>query len=134
MCCIICDSQMKANPDIVIKNMRRKFTSLRQFYHYYLLEHRHPTCRALHFVGTSLFLAVVIYAIVIGPLWWLALGPISGYGFAWIGHFLYEKNKPATFEYPLFSLLSDFIMFWHMLTFQIPKRIQRAVIAMQDAK
>ncbi len=87
-----------------------------EFYPYYLLEHQNPTCRRLHFIGTGLLFVVLILAIVL-RLYWLLIGiPIIGYGFAWVGHFFFEKNKPATFKYPLFSLVSDFKLFFDLLT------------------
>jgi len=72
-------------------------------------------CRRLHFVGTALVIVVVALALVSANPWWLAAAPIAGYGFAWIGHFVFEKNRPATFQYPWFSLLGDFAMFRDIL-------------------
>jgi len=93
----------------------KKFTSLKEFYPFYLTEHSNATCRKLHFVGTGIVILVLLstlYTQVWSRLW---LIPLIGYGFAWLGHFVYEKNKPATFQYPFYSLASDFIMFWHLL-------------------
>jgi hypothetical protein len=96
------------------------FTTFRDFYPYYLSEHRNPTCRKLHFVGSSLALGLLLAAIVT-PFWWLALLiPIAGYGFAWVGHFAFEKNRPATFKYPVYSLTGDWVMYWQLLTGKIP--------------
>jgi hypothetical protein len=94
----------------------KRYTSLKEFYPYYLSEHVNPVCRTLHFIGTALLFFVLAYAIVTQR--WLALTtiPFIGYGFAWVGHFFFEKNKPATFKYPGYSLASDFIMFWDLLT------------------
>lgn len=90
------------------------FHSLKEFYPYYLSEHSNSICRRLHFTGTSLVLAILFYALSTGKYKaLLALGP-AGYGFAWVGHFFFEKNKPATFKYPLYSLVSDFIMYKDM--------------------
>lgn len=90
------------------------FNSLKEFYPYYLSEHSNSICRRLHFTGTSLVLAILFYALSTGKYKaLLALGP-AGYGFAWVGHFFFEKNKPATFKYPLYSLVSDFIMYKDM--------------------
>tara|TARA_B100000497_G_scaffold92429_1_gene103263 strand:+ start:33 stop:380 length:348 start_codon:yes stop_codon:yes gene_type:complete len=103
------------------------FKSLAEFYPYYLSEHSLKSTRTAHFIGTTLFFVILILAIKNGQyslLWFL---PIAGYGFAWFGHFFLEKNKPATFKYPLFSLISDFIMFWHMLTFQIKGKMEEAM-------
>lgn len=82
--------------------------------------------RILHFVGTATLLAVVLFAIITSTWKALLLVPVIGYGFAWVGHFFIEKNKPATFTYPLYSLASDFVMFWYILTGQIDKKIEEA--------
>jgi len=86
-----------------------------EFWPYYLGEHAHPMCRALHFFGTCGVIGLVIAAAAtLNP--WLLLGmPLCGYGAAWVGHFIIEKNRPATFTYPLWSLASDFVMWSHML-------------------
>lgn len=106
--------------------MKKQYHSLKEFYPYYLTEHSNYSSRALHFIGTGSFIALTIWACIVGPLWLLFLGPVAAYGFAWIGHFVFEKNKPATFTYPLLSLCSDFIMFYHILTFQIGKKLEQA--------
>jgi hypothetical protein len=106
--------------------MEKQYTSLREFYPYYLTEHQNFSSKALHFVGTGLFIAAAIYAIVSGNYWYFLFGPLIAYTFAWLGHFFFERNKPATFQYPLFSLLSDFIMWFHIATFQLPKKMKEA--------
>lgn len=93
-----------------------RFSSLKEFYPFYLSEHQHPTSRALHFTGTALIAVWITLAILTGKAWWLFLVPVGGYGFAWIGHYFFERNKPATFQHPLYSLASDFVLFWHLLT------------------
>ncbi|MBC5775701.1 DUF962 domain-containing protein [Pontibacter sp. KCTC 32443] len=93
----------------------KRYTSLREFYPYYLSEHQHTTSRALHFIGTALLLVVVIVALVTGKYKWLLAVPVIGYGFAWVGHFFFERNKPATFKYPFYSLASDFKLFFDIL-------------------
>ncbi|MHA7128768.1 Mpo1-like protein [Algoriphagus namhaensis] len=95
--------------------MEKKYTSLKDFYPYYLEEHQHPTCRRLHFVGTGLLFLILMAAVVLNNYWILLSIPLVGYGFAWVGHFFFEKNKPATFQYPFYSLASDFIMFFDLL-------------------
>lgn len=92
-----------------------EFTSFKQFYPYYLQEHKNVTCRRLHFVGSSLVLIVVLYALFTQQFLLLWLLPIIGYGFAWLGHFFFEKNRPATFKYPFYSLWGDWVMFKDML-------------------
>lgn len=93
----------------------RHFASFREFYPFYLGEHANPTCRRLHFVGTSLVIGVIVAAIVRSNPMWLWLAPVAGYGFAWVGHFFFEKNRPATFKHPLYSLIGDWVMYWDML-------------------
>ena len=92
-----------------------RFASFREFYPYYLSEHRHPACRRLHFAGSTLVLLVVAVAIASGEARWLWLAPLAGYGFAWIGHFAFEKNRPATFRHPFYSLAGDWVMYWQVL-------------------
>jgi len=99
--------------------MPGRFGSFREFYPFYLSEHANRACRRLHFVGTSLVLGSVLAAIVTRNGWWLALAPVAGYGFAWIGHFAFEHNRPATFTYPLYSLMGDWVMYRDMLTGRI---------------
>ena len=95
------------------------FESFREFYPFYLAEHANRTSRRLHFIGTALGLVAVVVALVTLNLWWLLLVPLLGYGFAWTGHFFFEKNRPATFRYPFYSLAGDYVMFWQMLTGRI---------------
>lgn len=102
-------------------NKTTEFRSFRDFYHYYLQEHSNLTCRRLHFVGTSLVIALLAAAIFIGQWWTLAALPIAGYGFAWVGHFFFEHNRPATFKHPLYSLWGDFVMYKDMLLGKIER-------------
>jgi len=99
----------------VEESAMRRFASFREFYPYYLSEHAHPVCRRLHVVGSLLVLVVIAFALASGRLAWLLLVPVIGYGFAWIGHFVFEKNRPATFKHPLYSLAGDWVMFWDVL-------------------
>ena len=93
----------------------KKISSLKEFYPFYLQEHNNSTSRVLHFTGTSLVLLLIPAALLFHDLRLLILIPFVGYGFAWVGHFFFEKNKPATFKYPAYSLASDFILFWDLL-------------------
>jgi hypothetical protein len=97
------------------------YASFREFYPFYLSEHADRTCRRLHFVGSCLVLLVVAAVIVrsLHPLWLLSV-PVIGYGFAWVGHFFFEHNKPATFKYPFYSFAGDWVMFTQMLRGKIP--------------
>ncbi|MEN5304596.1 MULTISPECIES: DUF962 domain-containing protein [unclassified Pseudomonas] len=92
-----------------------QFRSFAEFYPYYLGEHSNPTCRRLHFVGTSLVIALLAYTIGSGKWMLLLAVPFCGYGFAWVGHFFFEKNRPATFSHPWYSLIGDFAMFRDIL-------------------
>ncbi|GHB43619.1 hypothetical protein GCM10007094_36300 [Pseudovibrio japonicus] len=93
----------------------QQFSSFKEFYPFYLAEHQNVVSRRLHFTGTALVLALVVYILASGLWGFLLAVPVVGYGFAWIGHFFFEKNKPATFKYPLYSLLGDFVMFFDIL-------------------
>lgn len=87
-----------------------RFHSFAEFYPYYLKEHCNATCRRLHYVGSLLVLGILAHAIISQQWQWLLAVPLAGYGFAWIGHFVFENNRPATFDYPLYSLMGDWVM------------------------
>lgn len=106
--------------------MAREYNSIQEFYPYYLTEHSDPVCRGLHFFGTSWVFILPVIAIVTQTWWLFALIPVVAYGFAWAGHAIFERNKPATFQYPLFSLGSDFIMYWHTISGQLPQKLAEA--------
>lgn len=93
----------------------KEFSSFSAFYPYYLGEHQNSTCRRLHFVGSAGVLSLLCFALITSQWHWLYGLPLLGYGFAWLGHFVFEKNKPATFRYPLYSLMGDWVMFKDML-------------------
>ena len=92
-----------------------RFNSFAEFYPFYLSEHRHPMCRRLHFVGSSLALACALAAILDANAWWIAAALVAGYGFAWIGHAFFEHNRPATFQHPIYSFAGDWAMYRDML-------------------
>ncbi|WP_249677068.1 DUF962 domain-containing protein [Pseudomonas abieticivorans] len=97
-----------------MKNIEH-FKTFAQFYPYYLEEHSNATCRRLHFIGTSLVIALLAYTFA-SAAWLLLIAiPVAGYSFAWFGHFFFEKNRPATFRHPLYSLMGDFVMYRDML-------------------
>lgn len=98
---------------------KKRFNRFSEFYPFYLSEHQDRVNRRLHFVGTTLVIALVLYALVTQQWLWLAAVPFAGYGFAWVGHFFFEKNKPATFNHPLYSFLGDWVMYKDILTGKI---------------
>ncbi len=101
-----------------------RIDSFERFWPFYVSQHRHPVNRGLHFVGTSLVIACLA-ASLLSPLL-LAAAPFAGYGFAWIGHFFLERNRPATFSYPLWSLRGDFRMYRLMLLGRMAPELEKA--------
>lgn len=95
--------------------MKQTFQSFSEFYPFYLSQHQNRTCRRLHFLGSLLVLLLIAYVIISAKITLLLLIPLIGYGFAWLGHFIFEKNKPATFEHPIYSLMGDWVMFKDIL-------------------
>lgn len=101
-----------------------KFRSLKEFYPYYLSEHQNFTSRVLHFIGSALAILFLLAALLFHEFLFFLAIPFVGYGFAWIGHLFFEKNKPATFKYPMYSLASDFMLFYDILVGRQPFRIK----------
>lgn len=97
-----------------------RFQSFSAFYPFYLSQHANRACRRLHVVGSTLVLAVLLYALTTQSWVYLWLLPVLGYAFAWVGHFFFEHNKPATFTYPLYSLMGDWVMYWHVISGKMP--------------
>ena len=100
--------------------MDERYKTFDDFYPFYLNEHRNGTCRTLHFMGSFCVLTVLAAALVMGRWQLFILMPVAGYGFAWVGHFFFEKNRPATFKYPLYSLVADWVMMKDILLGRIP--------------
>jgi hypothetical protein len=100
------------------------FRSYDDFFAYYLAQHSHAANRRMHTIGTLLGLAVMIAAFVLGHPWYALLWPPIAYGFAWTGHFLLERNVPATFGHPFWSFISDFRMVGLMLTGRLEARLR----------
>ncbi|KAJ3104704.1 hypothetical protein HDU97_008980 [Phlyctochytrium planicorne] len=96
----------------------KRIQSFKEFYPFYLGEHRNVTNRRLHIVGTTFVVMTLLRAIYKRSGSTLAMIPIFGYGMAWIGHFAFEKNRPATFKYPLWSLMGDFRMWFEVVSFK----------------
>lgn len=97
-----------------------KYKSLAEFYPYYMREHSNRTCRRLHFVGTTIGLVLFALALATQTWWLIAVALVQGYAWAWVGHFVFEHNKPATFKYPWLSWQGDWKMWSQMLTGKIP--------------
>ena len=106
--------------------MAREYRSFAEFWPFYLREHSKPRTRALHYAGTTLVVAIAIFASVSGRWLWLLAIPLAGYGFAWIAHFKVERNRPATWAYPLWSLAADFKMWWLWLTRRLDPELRKA--------
>jgi hypothetical protein len=103
-----------------------RYPTFAAFWPFYLREHSRPHTRALHYLGTTLVLAIAGFALVSGRWAWLLAMPLAGYSFAWLAHFAVERNRPATFTYPLWSLAADFRMWWLWLTGRLGPELQRA--------
>ena len=95
---------------------KSEFQSFAEFYPFYLGEHQDRVCRRLHFAGSALVVILLIVFFLTLDWRMIILLPVAGYGFAWAGHFFFEKNQPATFKYPFYSLAGDWVMFKDILT------------------
>ena len=98
----------------------KRFTTFADFYPFYLSEHTNRASRRLHFVGTTIALAILVAALVTRIWWLVAVALVQGYAFAWVGHFFFEHNRPATFKYPGFSFMGDWRLWWEIVTRKIP--------------
>ena len=107
--------------------MQRKYRSFEEFWPFHLREHSKPRTRMLHYIGTSIVVGIAIVALVTGLWLWLLAIPVAGYGFAWLAHFRVERNLPATFTYPLWSLAADFKMWWLWLTGKLQPELDKAL-------
>ncbi|CAL5228638.1 g11805 [Coccomyxa viridis] len=111
------DEQLEKNQD--------NFETYEEFWPHYLSEHSNPKTRKLHYLGSGLALTVLAGAALTKKPALLLAVPVAGYGPAWIAHFKVEKNKPTTFRYPLWSLISDFRMFYLWLTQQMDAELNK---------
>ena len=105
--------------------MDKRFSSFDEFYPFYLGEHRDRRCRILHYVGSALVLLMAGIAVASGNYLLLLSLPVIGYGFAWAGHFGFEKNRPATFQYPIYSLLGDWVMLKDAVTGELDSKLKQ---------
>ena len=103
-----------------------RLTTFAQFWPFYVSEHSRPATRALHFAGTTLVAAALVTAVARGSAWWLLAAPVLGYGPAWVAHFFIEKNRPATFTYPLWSLRGDLRMWWLIVRGRMGPEVEQA--------
>jgi hypothetical protein len=103
-----------------------RFTTFAEFWPFYVREHAKPITRAFHFVGSTATLALTAMALVTGRPWLLLAVPVAGYGCAWIGHFGFEGNRPATFKYPLWSFVGDWMMYGKILSGTMRAEVERA--------
>lgn len=115
--------------------MKERYATFAEFWPFYLREHSKPRTRALHYAGTTLVVAIALAALFSGRWIWLLALPFAGYAFAWVAHFGVERNRPATFTYPLWSLAADFKMWWLWLTGRLGPHLERAgVIGRADRR
>lgn len=105
----------------------RKFNSFSEFWPHYVAEHSQPATRLLHLIGTTVAIVCVVYFFATGRWWLFPLGLIPGYGAAWVGHFFIEKNRPATFQHPVWSFMGDYKMIAMMVSGRMNAEVERAL-------
>lgn len=111
----------------------RRIESFEEFWPYYVGEHAKKSTRSLHFAGTTAALGCVAWGLLLRKKWLLALAPVAGYGPAWISHFFIEKNRPATFKYPTWSLYADLVMWSKMIQGTMDAEVERVVADREKA-
>ncbi len=102
------------------------FDNFAAFYRFYLEQHAHPWCRYCHYLGSTLVLSGLVYCLAAGQYGYLLLLPVVGYGCAWIGHFVFENNRPATFGHPFYSFIADWVMFRDWLLSPLAQRQRKS--------
>ncbi len=113
---------------------KERIGSFEDFWPYYVCEHSKKSTRTFHFVGTSLAMGTVAASVLLRKRWLLAIAPLAGYGPAWVSHFFIERNRPATFKYPAWSLMADFVMWSKMLRGTMDAEVERIMGARDRAK
>ncbi len=111
----------------------RRYTTFSEFWPYYLSEHSLPATRLWHFIGSWVGLVNLVLAVVLRSGWYVLAGFLSGYAFAWVSHFFIEKNRPATFTYPLWSFAGDWKMWFFTLTGRLGAELERAQVTPRPA-
>jgi hypothetical protein len=106
-------------------NETPRIATYAEFYPYYLQEHSVPACRTMHYIGTTLTFVALALGLTVSA-WWFLAAPLSGYFFAWVAHFFIEKNRPATFTYPVWSLISDYRMYFAWITGRLGPQLEEA--------
>lgn len=109
----------------------KRIKNYREFWDFYVSEHRQPLTRYLHFVGTGLGIILLVWFVRGGHWLYIPLCLVVGYAFAWFSHFFVEKNKPASFKYPWWSFISDYKMMWFMLTGKMNAEVKRVILQNQ---
>jgi hypothetical protein len=110
-----------------------RFRSFEEFWPFYVGEHSVPATRTLHFLGTTCGLSMIVLLISTGNWWYFPIGLVSSYGFAWFSHFFIEKNRPATFDYPLYSFMADFRMYGLMWRGKMTDEVERLLPSMAES-
>ena len=113
--------------------MSDRKSTYEEFWPFYLQEHAHPRTRHLHYIGTALVIVIALVAISLQKWVWLFAMPVAGYFFAWVSHAFVERNRPATFTHPLWSLISDFRMFFLWISGRLGPELDRAGVSQPRA-
>lgn len=113
-------------------NEPREINTYKAFWPFYVSQHQNKVCRNFHFVGTTFVFACIYLGVAFSP--WFFLGmPFCGYAFAWFGHFVFERNRPATFQYPLWSLMADFQMYAFMCAGRMDREVKRMSVLQSES-
>lgn len=107
----------------------QEIETFEQFWDFYVGEHRKKATRVFHFVGTTAAVGCVAAGLLTKRRWLVPFALVAGYGPAWFSHFFIEKNRPATFKYPLWSLQADFVMWWKMVQGEMDAEVERVIRA-----